>query len=284
MDTRTKLQRFLNPDGTLKHAAQAVEDSSKGDSKAAFETLLVAPSSAVGSNREQKLRETAKLVDTTLFRAYMLASPALAGSLFRITNFCDPEVVTEKLLETGRYYDLVDFFHGKGLHRPALELLKKYGQANEADDAAPALHGPRRTVSYLQNLPPDLIDLILVFAEWPLRQDPEIGMEVFLADTENAETLPRSRVIDFLENIDLHLAARYLEHIIHELNDLTPDFHQRLLNLYLRMLKEERGDTRIKKKLLGFLERSGQYSTGRALGLLPRNGRANSHVNCSINC
>ncbi|KAI9717023.1 MAG: hypothetical protein M1812_004958 [Candelaria pacifica] len=271
VDTRTKLQRFLNPDGTLKQAAQAVDDGLKGDSKAAFETLLVAPSSAARSNREHKLRETAKLVDTTLFRAYMLASPSLAGSLFRITNFCDPEVVTEKLLETGRYNDLVDFFHGKGLHRPALELLKKYGQADDAEEAAPALYGPRRTVSYLQNLPPELIDLILEFAEWPLRQDSDLGMEIFLADTEYAETLPRSRVTDFLESIDMHLAARFLEHIIHELNDLTPDFHQRLLQLYLNMLKDERGDPRIKKKLLCFLERSGQYSTGRALGLLPRN-------------
>ncbi|KAI9797654.1 MAG: Vacuolar morphogenesis protein 6 [Candelina submexicana] len=270
VDTRTKLQRFLNPDGTLKQA-ESVDNGSRRNGKAAFETLLVAPASPVGSNREHKLRETAKLVDTTLFRAYMLASPSLAGSLFRITNFCDPEVVTEKLLETGRYNDLVDFFHGKGLHRPALELLKKYGQADDADEAAPALHGPRRTVSYLQNLPPELIDLILEFAEWPLKQDPDLGMEIFLADTENAETLPRSRVIDFLENIDMHLAARYLEHIIHELNDLTPEIHQHLLQLYLSMLKDARGDSRLKKKLLGFLERSSQYSTARALGLLPRN-------------
>jgi 6-phosphofructo-2-kinase/fructose-2,6-biphosphatase 2 len=42
-----------------------------------------------------------------------------------------------------------------------------------------------------------MIDLILEFAEWPLRQDPELGMEVFLADTENAETLPRDKVLNF---------------------------------------------------------------------------------------
>ena len=44
----------------------------------------------------------------------------------------------------------------------------------------------KATVGYLQNLPPEMIDLILEFAEWPLRLNPELGMDRFLADTENA--------------------------------------------------------------------------------------------------
>lgn len=277
VDTRTRLQRFLDPEtGKLK---QNVQNGSNGASKEAFQSLLVAPSSEADADREQKLTDTAKLVDTTLFRSYMLARPALAASLFRIANFCDPDVVNEKLLENGRYNDLVDFFHGKKLHRPALELLKKYGNTDAEAEAAPNLHGPQRTVGYLQNLPPEMIDLILEFAEWPLRADPEVGMEVFLADSENAETLPRERVVNYLQTIDVGLAVRYLEHVINELNDATPDFHNRLVMAYLQDLKG-RGDRDSEEwktlmgHLLEFLRSSKQYSLSMAFGAIPREGKA----------
>lgn len=231
---------------------------------------------------EEKLRETAKLVDTTLFRAHMYATPSLAGSLFRIANFCDPDVVMEKLEESGRHNELIDFYFGKKMHRRALELLRKFGQAGEEEDTPPQLRGPKRTVAYLQHLPPDMIDLILEFAEWPLRVHPELGMEVFLTDTEHAETLPRQRVADFLQGIDTILAVRYLEHVIEELNEMSPDLHQRLLLLYLeRLMKHKDGEWRFesedaflawREKLLEFLKSSSQYSPAKMLDRLPRDG------------
>lgn len=53
-----------------------------------------------------------------------------------------------------------------------------------------------------------MIDLILDFARWPLNKNRDLGMEVFLADTENAETLPRGKVLDFLQGIDRKLAVQ----------------------------------------------------------------------------
>jgi Vam6/Vps39-like protein vacuolar protein sorting-associated protein 39 len=297
VDTRTKLQRYILPDGTITPAASVSPSGGTAD----FETLLVGPSSKEEEDREQKLRDTAKLVDTTLFRCYMLASPSLAGSLFRIPNHCDPDVVNEKLLESERYNDLVDFFAGKKLHREALELLKKFGQGDSDEEKLETLKGPRRTVAYLQNLGPDFIPIVIEFAEWPLKADPDLGMEIFTADTENAETLPREKVVDFLESLDSdgkELAIRYLEHIINELNDTTAEFHNKLLNLYLDMLKANKSgevgvlgrmrekitgktDTdahdaerkELLEKLLGLLKGSGQYSTAKALGRLPRDGK-----------
>ncbi|KAJ6274537.1 hypothetical protein PSV08DRAFT_407180 [Bipolaris maydis] len=193
---------------------------------------------------EETSLQVAQLVDTTLFRAYMIANPSVAGSLFRLPNFC-------------RYADLIDFLHGKKLHRQALELLEKFGK-NEADEeVSSALQGPQRT----------LIDLILEYAEWPLRVNPELGMEVFLADTENAETLPRDRVLEFLQKIDLKLA----------LNDLNVDFHQRLVDLLLERLKsgdfaneEEKADWR--ERLQTFLKKgNAQYNRYRVFQQLPAN-------------
>ncbi|KAL1961927.1 hypothetical protein VTN77DRAFT_756 [Rasamsonia byssochlamydoides] len=278
-DVRRRFQRFLNPDGSLKagslHANGEIDQFEES-----VRMLLGLSKNAESTEFEERLRETAKLVDTTLFRAHMYATPSLASSLFRIANFCDPDVVMEKLEESGRHNELIDFYFGKKMHRRALELLQKFGQAEEEEDSAPQLRGPKRTVAYLQHLPPDMIDLILEFAEWPLRIDPELGMEVFLADTENAETLPRQRVTDFLQGIDPTLAVRYLEHVIEELNEMSPDLHQRLLLLYLeRLQKHKDGELKFdsedaflawREKFLEFLKSSSQYSPARTLDRLPR--------------
>lgn len=274
--TRTRLQRFLDPvTGKLRPVDAQGQN---GSSKQAFDSLLLDPSSEEDAVREQQLVETAKLVDTTLFRAYMISAPSLAASLFRLPNFCDPDVVGEKLVENNRYTDLIDFYHGKKLHRPALELLQKFGEAKEEDDAAPGLHGPQRTIGYLQALPPEMIDLILEFAAWPLKVDPDIGMEIFIADSENAETLPREKVLNYLGEINVDLAERYLEHIINELGDSTPDFHNQLVFMYIYELKDRQDkDSRSWKdkmeKLVAVLQKSKQYSLGRAFSIIPRDGK-----------
>ena len=279
VSTRTKLQRFINADGSLKREELTNSRDLSIASRSELKPLLGKDLGSSAKDWEQPLRSLAILVDTTLFRAYMYASPSLAGPLFRIDNSCDPEVVNEKLMETGRYHDLVDFFFGKKLHRQALELLKRFGEADEEDEAAPQLHGPGRTVAYLQNLPPEMIDLILDFARWPLKKDPDLAMEIFVADTENAETLPRPKVLDFLQDIDRKLAVKYLEHIIHELNDMTPTFHQRLADIYIQGLKaddfeSENERDRWKEKALAFLRHSQNYQPYKALNQLPGNGKS----------
>lgn len=281
-DVRRRFQRFLNPDGTLK-VPDPVRNAANDEFTDSVMKLLDISQDDTEDAFAERLREKARLVDTTLFRAHMFATPSLAGSLFRIANFCDPDVVMERLEETGRYNDLIDFLYGKKLHQQALELLQKFGQAETAEETAPQLHGPRRTVGYLQNLPPDKVGLILRFAEWPVRDYPELGMEIFLADTENAEMLPRHQVLDFLRGIDLTLAVRYLEHVIGELNDMTPDLHQMLLYLYLeRLQKHQSGEWEFpnetdsaewREKFLEMLKSSSQYSPAKMLDRFGRDGR-----------
>lgn len=280
-DVRRRFQRFINPDGSLK--LSQVEISESHDEFTDSVRKLLGISKDDGDHEfAERLREAAKLVDTTLFRAHMYATPSLAGSLFRIANFCEPDVVMEKLEESGRYNELIDFLYGKKMHRPALELLRKFGQAETEEESAPQLHGPSRTVAYLQNLSPEMIDLILEFADWPLRTDPASGMDIFLAETENAAALPRPQVLEFLEKVDSSLAVRYLEHVIGELNDLTPDLHQKLLTLYLdRLQKHKSGEQKfaeeseydeVKNKFLDLLKSSPKYSPAKMLDRLPRDG------------
>ncbi|KAJ5661475.1 uncharacterized protein N7477_009091 [Penicillium maclennaniae] len=258
-DVRRRFQRYLGPEGTLRTPAptEATDEASASVLK-----LLDFPTP---ENFLEVIRAKARLVDTTLFRAHMFATPSLAGSLFRIANFCDPDVVMERLEGTGRYNDLIDFLYGKNLHRQALELLYRLGHEESG-----LLSGPTRTVAYLQDLPPEHIDLILEFGKWPLEENHDMGMEIFLAETENAETLPRHRVLSFLEGIEIKLAIRYLEHVIQEWNDMSPDMHQRLLMLYLDRIYADKSDKDCKDKFLSMLRESEQYSPAKTLDRLDR--------------
>lgn len=270
-----QLLKVLDADGSLKEAPLP-HDREDSQTYQAVKYLFVEPA---GDDWIETLRTVATLVDTTLFKAYMLVNPGLAGSLFRLANFCDPKTVQEKLSESGRYPELIDFLQGKKLHKEALELLAKFGKAGikggeESEAVMKQLRGPRRTVQYLQQLPPELIDIILEFAEWPIKVDNEMGMEIFLADTENAETLPRHRVLDFLSRVSDDLTVEYLEHVTQELNDLTPNFHQRLVDLYLQRLedktKDEQQTTMLRDKLLNMLHNSNEYNKWKTLQALPQ--------------
>ncbi|KHN97800.1 AvaB protein [Metarhizium album ARSEF 1941] len=268
--TRARLQRYIDPvTGKLRD-----QEDGKRTVEEAAERFLRSTQTESEKKLEEELRNTFRLVDTTLFRAYMFSQPSLAGSLFRIPNFCDPEVVNEALLAHNRYTELIDFFYGKKLHRQALGLLHRFGSPTKPDEAAPTLHGPDRTIEYLKNLPPSEIDLIIEHAGWALESSPAYGMEIFTGDTENAETLPRDRVIAFLRTVDHRLERLYLEHIINELDDTTHDFHNRLVKLYVEALegmkKNEEWDE-IMTKFVTFLRDSRQvYSLTRALGMIPK--------------
>lgn len=274
---RVQIKRYIDIDGNLKNELTPPSESQSEDYKPPFHYFIQETSPLGQINWKDRLLEVAQLVDTTLFRAYMIASPSLAGPLFRLPNFCEPDVVQEKLYETGRYADLIDFLHGKKLHRQALELLEKFGKNKADEEVSPALQGPQRTVGYLQQLPPDMIDLIIEFAEWPLRSDPKLGMDVFLADTENAETLPRERVVGFLQQIDLKLTVEYLEHIIEELNETEADFHQKLVDLFLERLRSghfEKDEEKVewRERLQVFLKTSANYNKYRVFQQLPSTG------------
>jgi Vam6/Vps39-like protein vacuolar protein sorting-associated protein 39 len=93
-----------------------------------------------------------------------------------------------------------------------------------------------------------------------------------LDDTPEAESLPRGRVVEYLASIKKALAIRYLEHLIHDVQEMGPTFHDRLVSLYLdeasnRILDED-GGKEVREKLLKFLEESNQYMPERILARL----------------
>ncbi|RIA80537.1 CNH domain-containing protein [Glomus cerebriforme] len=222
----------------------------------------------------------AELVDTTLLKSYMVTNDALVGPLLRVQNYCNAEEVEGLLLERKKYRELKDLYHGKGLHRKSLELLKKLGQSSEG-----LMKGSFQTVYYLQRLGSEHFDLILEFAIWVLQIDPDQGMEIFIGDHPEVENLPRDKVLKYLEEFSYDLCIKYLEHIIYELKDSTSDYHNKLIFKYLDKIQkleskksesdlEKLGDSILKEindtnqRLLKFLDHSTHYKAEKILGHL----------------
>ncbi|KAF9387750.1 Vam6/Vps39-like protein [Podila verticillata] len=218
---------------------------------------------------EEKLR-VLELVDTALLKSYMMTNERLVGSLLRVTNYCNLEETESLLLKHKKYRELVDFYKGKGQHRKALELLKTvYTMPGE-------MQGVRPTVNYLQRLGVDHFDLIQEFGTWILQLDPEVAMKIYTDDEPEIDTLPRVKIISYLERLSLDLCIVYLEHIIHELGDQTSEFHNTLVVSYLAQIQRDSAVTgkdetvqKTKAKLLQFLDESTFYKAERILSRLP---------------
>ncbi|KAG0036291.1 Vam6/Vps39-like protein [Podila clonocystis] len=218
---------------------------------------------------EEKLR-VLELVDTALLKSYMMTNERLVGSLLRVTNYCNLEETESLLLKHKKYRELVDFYKGKGQHRKALELLKT------VHTVPGEMHGVQPTVNYLQRLGVDHFNLIQEFGTWILELDPEVAIKIYTDDEPEIDTLPRVKIISYLERLSLDLCVVYLEHIIHELGDQTSEFHNTLVVSYLAQIQRDSAVTgkdetvqKTKAKLLQFLDESTFYKAERILSRLP---------------
>lgn len=62
-------------------------------------------------------------------------------------------------------------------------------------------------------------------------------MQIFIDDLAEVENFPRNLVIQHLASISDNLTIQYLEYIMDELHDQSPDFHNRLAIAYLQKIK-----------------------------------------------
>lgn len=67
--------------------------------------------------------------------------------------------------------------------------------------------------------------------------------QIFTADLDEVEALPRSKVMTHLETIDRDVCTKYLEHVIGGLGEQGVEFHEKLVDLYLETLTSQRSST-----------------------------------------
>ncbi|KAJ8895019.1 hypothetical protein PR048_000328, partial [Dryococelus australis] len=129
---------------------------------------------------------------------------ALVAPLLRL-NYCHLQETEKTLLKHQKYSELIILYQTKGLHRKALELLKK-----QADQPDSSLRGYDKTVQYLQHLGKEHMNLIFDFAGWVLEKHPEEGLKIFTEDIQEVEQLPRPRALDYLLRAHKNLVIPYL--------------------------------------------------------------------------
>ncbi|KIJ07903.1 hypothetical protein PAXINDRAFT_164538 [Paxillus involutus ATCC 200175] len=233
---------------------------------------------------EEELVKRAQIVDTALFKSYLIGRPSMLGPLCRLANWCDVGEVEEELRAREKHAELIYLYNGKKMHAKALKLLQ---QLSEKEDDMRDKLDP--SISYLQKLGPEYLDQIFASARWIFEQDGEMAFKIFTSDDVE---LPRGPVTDYLEKIDPQIASQYLEYLINEREETSVGFHDRLTELYLgiTMNARKRGDEKkrgeVYAKLLRFIDTTEHYRPARLYGLLSEDlyearaillGRMNRH-------
>ncbi|KNZ73327.1 Vam6/Vps39-like protein [Termitomyces sp. J132] len=262
-DRRPKLGKALESVGiTPKNQSHAAAPLSE----ASIEELFALPNVSLVVLTPEQLLRCAQIVDTALYKSYLVIRPSLLGSLCRLPNWCEVSEVEEDLRSRKKYAELVDLFNGKKMHAQALALLRELGEkeADVEDQLSP-------TIQYLQKLGPEHLQQIFESSRWVFATDSNLAFDIFTS--EDVE-LPRQEVSIFLAGIDVKISARYLEFIIEERHEQTPAFHDRLAELYFSMTisAKKKGDDQARNemytKLLQFISSNNIYSVDRLYGTL----------------
>jgi hypothetical protein len=171
--------------------------------------------------------------------------------------------------------------HRSHFAKLSTDMTAHFRMADEVPEDSSVEDKVDPTVTYVQKLGPDHLELIFSASEWVFSLSPSAGLDIFIADREEVERLPRHAVSNHLAKIaPKEQYARYLEHIIQHLNENGPEFHERLIEIYMDRIKQSKSDTDDKEKesgdvetareadyqkLIRFLESSTQYRPDRLL-------------------
>ncbi|KAG5644651.1 hypothetical protein DXG03_008033 [Asterophora parasitica] len=235
-------------------------------SETSIEELFALPNAPLSALTPEQLLRCAQIVDTALYKSYLVIRPSLLGSLCRISNWCEVSEVEEDLRARQKFAELIDLYKGKKMHAKALELLRQLGE-NETDIEDKLMP----SIYYLQKLGPEHLAQIFESSRWIFATDSDMAFEIF---TSEDVVLPRQEVSDFLAGIDSKVSARFLEYIIEERKEETPAFHDQLAELYLSIIlsAKKRGDEQTRNdvytKLLEFISSNHHYSVDLLYGAI----------------
>jgi hypothetical protein len=112
-------------------------------SETSADDLFALPNAPLSSLISEQLLRFAQIVDTALFKSYLIIRPGLLGPLCRVPNWCEVSEVEEELRarEVGsfvvsfyalgltilqKFAELIYLYNGKKMHDKALGLLRQY--------------------------------------------------------------------------------------------------------------------------------------------------------------
>ncbi|CCK70193.1 Vam6p KNAG_0D04480 [Huiozyma naganishii CBS 8797] len=203
------------------------------------------------------------LVDTVLFKTYLLYYPAMVGPLIRVDNMCDITIVVEDLKKRDMLKELTEFFFQRKMHKEALEFLAQAISQNtdlEKDQKCPQEKDEENLtelllIDYLKHIPKDFMDELFYYTKWLCDNESNTKRNAILTSIFfqfNSVSLERDHVAtyQFIDGYDHELGNKYLELILNELDYKDIQLQNILIQNYLDRLD----DAAIRNKLKLLLE------------------------------
>lgn len=213
-----------------------------------------------------------RLLDTVIFKMYMMYNPNMVGPFLRVKNMCDENVVTNDLKSSNKPQELVDFYFQRNKHKDALEYLVNIVKSSlqQADIDKIKLLVKDLVIVYLKNLTENYTDDTLHYTTWVLNnyattdeQKRDILKEIFLNDNHIMMNTGQLLVYNFIKEYDPSLSLAYLELIVSRNKAESGTLLIELATRYLENINE----IKVRQKLKSVLSLPVEYDTKSLLGV-----------------
>lgn len=197
------------------------------------------------------------LVETVLFKTYVLYFPSMVGPLIRVENLCDKAVVVSDLKDKKMYKELIDFYYYKGMHHDALEFLFDFHGHSKDEQSEANINARDFIIKYLMLLPNEKLDDLFYYLTKLLGtiNDIHVRNEILVSIFENNNIINLKRdslkIYNYVDGIDKSLSLKYLEFASSTINDVNPEIYNHLVKRYVFDLNNAN-----KNKLEDFLKNS----------------------------
>ncbi|KAG2081172.1 vacuolar sorting protein 39 domain 1-domain-containing protein, partial [Suillus cothurnatus] len=147
------------------------------------EELFALPNIPLPLLTPEQLVRFAQIVDTALFKSYLVTQPALLGALCILASWCEVSEIEEELWAREKFAELIYVYRGKKMHAKALNLLQQLSEkeTDMRDKLDPS-------ISYLRKLGPEYINQVLESSRWIFETDRHMAFE-YLIDEKGEESL-----------------------------------------------------------------------------------------------
>lgn len=182
---------------------------------------------------EYSIDEIKRKIDTTLFLTYSVINQGLIGSLVRVDNDCDPEVIVRILKSKEMNSELIDFYFKQGRHEDSLDLLLQLHPITEDKEST-------EIIKYLHRLRNDELPILMKYSTSLIKMNEKYAVDVFI-DSPYCDTFKRISVFEFFQSLgtSLDLQRLYLEFLIFELKDKSQFFGNELVDIYWTIWERE---------------------------------------------
>jgi len=180
-----------------------------------------------------------EIIDTCMLRACIQTNDAAIYELLGGPNRCNLKESVKMLTDATRTQDLVRLYKTKGMHLKALDILTNLSKKRGT--------GTKELIQYLKELGREHLDLIIKYSVWPLEQTPAEGIDIFMENRSEEDSLPPNVVLNHIKTLNKDAAKKitipFLEWLVNERHETNSDFHNELILEYLSKVLE------IKKKI-----------------------------------